>query len=75
MQPVDVMIYLKRSLIETDRLLLDTRLRAVKGIIAPWFAPRLRNIVVVYYNPELTSTAVVLATIRRLGYDARVVSV
>lgn len=74
MQPVDVMIYIKRTLIESDRLLLDIRLRAVEGIIAPWFAPRLRNIVVVYYNPELTNSSEVLATVKRLGYDARVVS-
>lgn len=75
MKPVDIMIYIKRALVDSDRVILDSRLRAVKGIIAPWFAPHLRKVMVVYYNPELTDSAAVLATIRRLGYDACMVSV
>lgn len=74
MSPVDTMIYLKRKLNDSDRLILDRTLRNIEGVVAPWFSPGLKQIIVIYYNPEITSMSTVLTAVRRLGYEAKLVS-
>ena len=74
MKPVDIMIYLKRKLNDSDRLILDKTLRNIEGVVAPWFAPQLKQVMVIYYNPEITNTSIVLAAVRHLGYEAKLVS-
>ena len=68
------MIYLGRKLNDSDRLILDNTLRKISGVVAPWFTPRLTQVVFVYYNPHLISTSVVLASVRRLGFEASLVA-
>ena len=68
------MIYLGRKLNDSDRLILENTLRKVNGIIAPWFTPRLTQVMVVYYNPYLVTMSVVLASVRRLGFEASLVA-
>lgn len=74
MATVDTMIYLKRTIDENERQLLDQGLRKVRGVIAPWFAPHSKSTVLVYFNPELTDPASVLGCIRQLGFDGCIVS-
>jgi len=68
------MIYLGRKLNDSDRLILENTLRRINGIIAPWFTPRLTQVMVVYYNPHLIKMSVVLASVRRLGFEASLIS-
>ena len=74
MKPVDIMIDLKRKLDDSDRLILDKTLRNIEGVIAPWFAPQLKQVMIIYYNPELTNASIVLTAVRHLGYKAKLVS-
>lgn len=71
---IDILIYLRRPIDDSERAILDQSLRMTRGIIAPWFTPSLATTVLVYFNPELTSAIQVLGAVRRLGYDARIVS-
>jgi len=71
---VDTLIYLRRSISDSERLLLDQGLRRIRGIVAPWFTPAMPSAVLVYFNPELTDMFAILAAVKRLGYDGRIVS-
>lgn len=74
MRPVDIMIHVRRRLNDSDRLILDNSLRKLTGVVAPWFAPRLHKVIVVYYNPGMTNANTLLSAVRRLGYEASLVA-
>jgi hypothetical protein len=71
---IDILIYLKRGISDTERAMIDQGLRKIHGIVAPWFTPRSPSTMLVYFNPELTSSGIILAAIRRFGFDARIVA-
>lgn len=77
MKPVDVLIHIRQRLDAGSRHLVDDSLRKVPGVIAPWFTPHKESLslVVVYYNPKLVSATSVLASIRRLGFDASLIAI
>lgn len=77
MKPVDVLIHIHQRLDDGSRLVIDTSLRKVPGVVAPWFAPQKKSLsfVIVYYNPTIISATGVLARLRKLGFDASLIAI
>lgn len=75
MKPVDVLIHFRQHLDAGSKHVIETTLRNLPGVVAPWFAPQKEYLVVVYYNPSQVSSIVVLNSIRRLGFKASLVAI
>jgi hypothetical protein len=75
MKPVDVLIHFRQRPDAGSRHVIDSTLRKLPGVIAPWFAPQKEFLVVVYYNPTLVTAKAVLMCVRRLGFDANLVAI
>jgi len=77
MKPVDVLIHIRQRLDDGSRLVIDTSLRKVPGVVAPWFVPQHKSLsfVVVYYNPSIISATDLLACVRRLGFNASLIAI
>jgi hypothetical protein len=75
MKPVDVLIHFRQHLDAGSKHVIETTLRSLPGVVAPWFAPQKEFLVVVYYNPSRISSIVVLNSVRRLGFKASLVAI
>jgi hypothetical protein len=75
MKPVDVLIHFRQRPDAGSRHVIDSTLRNLPGVIAPWFAPHKEYLVVVYYNPSLVNSKGVLNCVRRMGFDASLVAI
>jgi len=75
MKPVDVLLYFRHRPDAGSRHVIDSTLRKLPGVVAPWFAPHKEYLVVVYYNPSVVSSKGVLNCVRRLGFDASLVAI
>lgn len=69
-----VFIGLREALDEAAWCLMERRLRDVPGVVAPWFNPDSRHMLLVYYNPEKTRALTLLRAVRACGYHASLVS-
>jgi len=68
-----VFLYFKGCMTEAGWLQIDTNLRLIPGVIAPWQSPSTSQIVLVYYNPALIRASEVILRVRNFGYDACVI--
>ena len=75
MKPVDVLIHFRQHLDAGSRHVVESSLRNLPGVVAPWFAPQKENLVVVYYNPLVVDSKGVLTCVRRLGFEASLVAI
>ena len=69
----DVMIHINESLTEEARTSLENTLRKVEGVVTPRFNPGKEHLLVIAYDTETTSTAVLLEKARAAGYTAQLV--
>jgi hypothetical protein len=74
MRPVDVVIYFRKGLDTGSRQFIEKSLRKTPGVVAPWFAPGRNKLMIVYYNPDVTTSLSVLNRVRRLGHPASLVA-
>ena len=73
MGTVSILLYVREQLDEAARHLIDTHLRALPGVVAPWFSPWQQQSIMIYYNPEKTTVLTLVHSLRRYGYNALIV--
>lgn len=71
MHTPDVTIHINESLDATKQEALEAAMRQIDGVIAPRF--NLPHMLVVLYNSEKTSAAVLLDAVKTKGYQAQLV--
>lgn len=69
----DVMIHINESLDEEARTSLENALQKIEGVVSPRFNPGKEHLLMVAYDTEKTSTAILLANARAAGYTAQLV--
>jgi len=69
----DVMIHITEPLSEEARSSLENALRKVEGVVSRGFNPGKPHLLVIAYDTEKTSTAVLLEKTRAAGYTAQLV--
>lgn len=73
MPPSSLLLYVKQNLSEAIWQLLDSRLRKVPGVIAPWCNLERQHLIFIYYNRTKVLPKRLLKSLRRFGYDARII--
>lgn len=71
MHTPDITIHINQALDAVSQQALETTMREIDGVIAPRF--NLPHMLVVLYNSEKTSPAVLLNAVRSKGYLAQLV--
>jgi hypothetical protein len=69
----DVMIHIKEPLNDDARTALENSLQKVEGVVSPRFNPGKEHLLMIAYDTEKTSTAVLLEKARTAGYTAQLV--
>jgi len=69
----DVMIHIKEPLSEDARSALEHAMQRVEGVVSPRFNPGKEHLLMIAYDTEKTSTAVLLEQARSAGYTAQLV--
>jgi hypothetical protein len=67
----DVVIHVDETLDAQAQHDLEDMLREIDGVIAPRFNEHRTHLMIVAYNPELTSSMALLGEIRDQGYHAQ----
>ncbi|MBK5963973.1 hypothetical protein CCR95_07695 [Thiocystis minor] len=71
MQTTDIMIHIDETLDTVQQQALESRIRGLQGVIAPRFNKP--HLLLVAYNPDRTSSAVLLDAVKARGYTGRMV--
>lgn len=69
----DVMIHINESLDEEARTALENAMQKVEGVVSPRFNAGKAHLLMIAYDTEKTSTAVLLDKTRAAGYTAQLV--
>lgn len=69
----DILIHINQDLNEDQRKSLEEYIRQVDGVVAPRFNPGKNHLLLVAFNPDVTSTAALLAKVQSFGYNAQLV--
>ena len=69
----DIMIHIKETLNAEQRTALENEIRKVEGVVSPGFNADKPHLLLITYNTEKSSTAVLLAKTRAAGYTAQLV--
>jgi hypothetical protein len=69
----DVMIHINESLDEEARNALENAMQKVDGVVSPRFNAGKAHLLMIAYDTEKTSTAVLLDKTRAAGYTAQLV--
>ena len=64
----DVMIHINENLSSAARTSLEEEMRLIKGVVAPRFSPDKHHLLMIAFNPEQTSSAVLLNKARSRLY-------
>jgi tetrahydromethanopterin S-methyltransferase subunit F len=71
MQATDIMIHVSNNLNIEQKQLVEEKLRAVEGVIAPRFNKD--HLLLIYFNRDKTKSSVLLNTVKSIGYKAQLV--
>jgi hypothetical protein len=69
----DVMIHINESLSEEARTSLENAMRKIEGVVSPRFNAGKAHLLIIAYDTEKTTTAVLLEKARAAGYTAQLV--
>ena len=69
----DVMIHINEPLSEEARSALENTMQKVEGVVSPHFNPGKAHLLMIAYDTDKTSTAVLLERTRAAGYSAQLV--
>ena len=69
----DAMIHINESLNADARSSLENALRNVEGVVSPRFNAGKEHLFVIAYDPDKTTTSVLLEKTRAAGYTAQLV--
>jgi hypothetical protein len=68
----ETFMHAKEGLDPGARKILDEKLRQLPGVIAPWFHPEKKHLMLIYYNPTKIEAITLVARLKALGYHARI---
>ena len=71
MHALDITIHINQTLAQEQQQALEATIREIDGVIAPRF--NLPHMLVVLYNAGRTTSAALLAAVRKKGYRAQLV--
>jgi len=71
MQASDIMIHVSNNLDFQEKQLVEDKLRAIDGVIAPRFNKD--HLLLIYFNNNKTQSSVLLNTVKSIGYKAQLV--
>jgi hypothetical protein len=69
----DILIHIDENLDEQQRKSLEESMREINGVVAPRFNSGKEHLLLVAFNPAVTSTAALLARVESHGYNAQLV--
>lgn len=69
----DVMIHINETLSNEARTFLEEDMRQIEGVVAPRFSPFKEHFLLIAYNPQKTSSMVLLNKTRAAGYTAQLI--
>ncbi|HVC13070.1 MAG TPA: hypothetical protein VNE59_15620 [Burkholderiales bacterium] len=69
----DVMIHINETLSEEARTSLENTMRNVEGVISPRFNAGKEHLLMIAFDPEKTTAAVLLDKTRGAGYTAQLI--
>jgi hypothetical protein len=69
----DVMIHINETLNEQARASLEEAMRNIDGVVSPRFNPGKDHLLMIAFNPEKTTTAILLNKARSAGLTAQLV--
>ena len=69
----DILIHINQDLDKQQREFLEEAMRQIDGVIAPRFNPGKDHLLLVAFNPAITSTAKLLAKVQSFGYNAQLI--
>ena len=69
----DILIHIDEDLNEQQRKSLEDSMRDINGVVAPRFNSGKEHLLLVAFNPEVTTTSALLANVKSLGYNAQLV--
>jgi hypothetical protein len=69
----DVMIHINESLSKEELTTLENTMRKIDGVVSPRFNAGKEHLLMIAFNPEKTSTAVLLGKALAAGYTAQLV--
>lgn len=69
----DVMIHINETLSNEARTFLEDDMRQIEGVVSPGFSPFKDHFLLIAYNPQKTSSMVLLNKARAAGYTAQLV--
>lgn len=73
MQTPDITIHINETLGQDQQQEIESAMREIDGVIAPRF--NLPHMLVILYNAEMTSSAMLLDTVKGRGYQAQLVGI
>ncbi len=73
MSKSDVMIHIKESLSVEARSSLENEMQKIEGVFSPRFNAGKEHLLMVAFDPKVTSAAVLLQATRAAGYTAQLV--
>jgi len=69
----DVMIHINEALSEEARSSLEDEIRSINGVVSPRFSPNKAQLMIVAFDPAVTSSAALLDKTRAAGYTAQLI--
>lgn len=69
----DVMIHINESLNKDELTALENAMRKINGVVSPRFNAGKEHLMMIAFDPEKTSSAVLLQQARAAGYTAQLV--
>ena len=69
----DVMIHINETLSTEARSSLEDDMRQIEGVVSPRFSPSKEHLLMIAFDPEKTSSMVLLGKARAAGYTAQLI--
>ena len=69
----DILIHINESLNDQQRSNLEEAVRQDEGVVAPRFNPGKEHLLLVAFNPDITSASTLLNKVQSFGYNAQLV--
>lgn len=69
----DVMIHINESLSKDELSALENAMRKIDGVVSPRFNPGKEHLMMIAFDPEKTTSAVLLGKVTTAGYTAQLI--
>ena len=69
----DVMIHINETLSSEARASLEDDMRQIEGVVSPRFSPSKEHLMMIAFDPDKTSSLILLGKARAAGYSAQLI--